>query len=389
MGVWLRSRSVIGGTLVVSLLLGGSGRVARASDLPRCEEACTATTACGTPCLARSAGATCGSHGPTCTEEAVKGRKHLFRFRMLTLNTWLLTTPLGIGAAPDRSCRARQIGDRLAGRFYDVVVLQEGFDRGAVDALIARAGYPHHYSRYPRPRGVEKSGGLAVLSLFPVSFQHNEPWDDACGPDALAQKGFFHARLRHPSMDSPLDLVTLHLNANYGDPFGFRAVRRNQATQLADELARYPSSTLLVAGDFNVIGPPALPGDHEDNAEYEGMLETILPPTMREAWVVKRPAEPGFTADDCTNSYREGCRDDSAHRSRIDMIWYDDRRNCYELELVDVFVDEFREGPGQGCPRDHLSDHFGVGAVFDVWRKPASDWAVCLPPDPDQPDDVR
>jgi len=388
MSALFRSRPVVRVALGLALLGVGRGRAAFAAEPPRCEETCTPTTACGTPCVARTAWATCGTHGLTCTEEAKK-RTLLFSFRMLTLNTWLLSTPLGIGAAPDRSCRARQIGDRLAGRFYDVVVLQEGFDRKAVEALIARAGYPYNYSRYPRPRGLEMSGGLAVLSLFPVSFQHNEPWDDACGPDAFAQKGFFHARLRHPSMDAPLDVVTVHLNANYGDPFGFRAVRRNQAGQLADELARYPSSTVLVAGDFNVIGPPALPGDSGDNAEYEGMLKAVLPPTLRDAWVEAGPSGPGFTSDDCTNSYGGDCREDSAHRRRIDMVWYDDQRNCYELELLDVFVDEFREAPGQGCPRDHLSDHFGVGTVFNVWRKAASDWPACLPPDPDQPDDVR
>ncbi len=352
---------------------------------PQCTAVCTPATACATPCAVGTEWGTCGSLDLLCTEHN-PDRAHLFRFRMLTLNSWLLDTPLGIGAAPDRACRARRIGDALASHDYDLVVLQEGFDKKNVDALIARAQYPYRYSRYPRPKGLEKSGGLAILSLLPIAFQHNEPWVSAGGSDAFAQKGFLHARLRHPSMDSPLDVVTVHLNANYGGKAAFREVRRHQAVQLADELRRYPASTLIVAGDFNVLAPPALPGNRADNAEYQETLRASLPGTMRDAWLVKRPHEHGFTRDECTNTYRSGnCTIDSGHRQRIDLIFFDDRRNCYELELVDMFVHEFREPPGTGCPKDHLSDHFGVGAVFDVWKKAEQDWPACLPPDPDQP----
>lgn len=372
------------------LTLVAAARLQAAEPPPQCADVCKSNVACGTACSDGAASTTCGAAGPTCTEQPIdRARTFLFSFRMLTLNTWLLSTPLGIEAAPDRPCRARQIGDRLASHFYDVVLLQEGFDEKNVNNLIARAAYPYRFSRYPRPKGLEMSGGLAFLSVFPVSFQHNEPWDDAAGPDAFAQKGFFHARLRHPSMDSPLDFVTLHLNANYGSPFTFQAVRRNQLLHLEDELARYGRSTLLVAGDFNVVGPPMLVGDAATNAEYQQALRAILAPTLKDAWIPLRSKLPGFTSDDCVNTYLSGCAQNSEHRKRIDMLFYDDERNCYELELADVLVDEFREAPGTGCPKDHLSDHFGLGAVFNVWRKSTSDFPACLPPDPDHPGDVR
>jgi endonuclease/exonuclease/phosphatase family metal-dependent hydrolase len=343
--------------------------------------------------------------------------------KVATLNTWLLQHAEGaFQPAPDRNCRGLVTGIELgfAGltpeKDYDVVLLQEGFDHiptgglfcGASAAGVCRqlcqeywfrrvypglcdipgiedrVEFPWHYRHLPKEKGVEINGGLGTLSKLPITFQHNEPWERCGGglADCLAQKGFLHFRVRHPSMSSPLDFVTLHTNANYHEPgkehYG---IREQQLIQLYRELQKYPNSTFIIGGDFNIVGPPCHGDACNDEWEYDQKLQPALrlafPSPSLDAWHTLFPTDPGFTADECTNTNRsQNCS--TGRRERIDYIWYNHSNNCYELELVDTSINEFTTDQ---CQSRHLSDHFGLAAKFNVWKKAGAN--NCWPADPD------
>jgi endonuclease/exonuclease/phosphatase family metal-dependent hydrolase len=392
-----------------------------------CDDVCTSTTACNTPCLVTGVGTTCGASTYSCTEKNTE-RTYLFSFSVLDLNTWLLPGFGGFGSAPDRECRGPAIGRKLS-RFnfraspnYSVVMLQEAFDAntnvlfctafaaGACQSLCEQidsyiqahpwleewcanstirdaVAYPYHIRHKPPGKGAELNGGLAALSVFPISFQHNAPWNDCGNADCFAQKGFLHFRVTHPSMSSPLDFVTLHTNANYHEPgkTNFSA-RKAQLTQLYREMERYPNSTFVLAGDFNIVGPPCHGAACDDEPEYFQVLRPAMDLNFtspsRDAFHFLRPQSAGFTADECTNTNRSlNCA--TGRRERIDYMWYNDSNNCYELEATSVAVDPFTI---KGCPKPHLSDHYGVVATFDVWKKAGAN--NCRPPDPDGGVDV-
>ena len=330
------------------------------------------------------------SQGPTSQGPIQNPRTYLFTFKVLTLNTWLLQGLLGIGAAPDRHCRGQDIGLSVGTGDYDVVVLQEIFDKGPSDALYCGAGaagvcasvcrdksfrsryrnvcdpsnagrlvYPYHQRRYPLGKGLEINGGLGILSKYPILFQHNEPWRDCGGVDCFAQKGFFHARVKHPLLDVPLEIMTLHANANYGGGAKYENARRLELMQARNELDRYPNAPWIVAGDFNIVGTPCSGEACEDVPEYFTLKAAL--PEFEDAWAVLHPSEYGFTADDRANGNRSGSR-----QERIDYVWSTDAGTCYELEVADARVEQFKSTI---CSSPNSSDHFGVGVTYKVYRR--------------------
>jgi hypothetical protein len=141
---------------------------------------------------------------------------------------------------------------------------------------------------------------------------------------------------------------------------------------------RYPNSTFVIGGDFNTVGRPCSGEACDDVFEYD-FLRPSFGYDFLDAWfqyVHGDPTQYGFTADETRNTNKDGER-----QERIDYLWYSGDRNCYELELVETHVNEFLCQSPDYCAGKHLSDHFGVGATFSVWKKAGTN--NCLPPDPD------
>jgi endonuclease/exonuclease/phosphatase family metal-dependent hydrolase len=380
-----------------------------------CDDICKKTTACNTPCKLAGTNVTCQTSGYPCTEKNTE-RTYLFTFKVLTLNTWLMpgfcTAPGCLREAPDRIGRGEVIGLYLNWVYdYDIVLLQEAFDGYPTLGLFCAAGaggvckewcqdswfrkfygtlcdipgiqdfvrFPWHYRFLPEEHGVDFSGGLAVLSKFPISFEYDEHWFDCNGflshaNDCFAQKGFLHLRLKHPSMSSPLEFFGLHLDADARD----WETRILQREQLQRHMDRYPNSTFVIGGDFNTVGRPCSGEACHDVFEYD-FLRPTFGYDFLDAWheyVQGDPTQYGFTADETRNTNKHGSR-----QERIDYLWYSSDRNCYELELVETHVNEFLCQPPDNCAGKHLSDHFGLGATFNVWKKAGTN--DCLPPDPD------
>lgn len=190
--------------------------------------------------------------------------------------------------ALNRSDSLYAIGQRLrrmraGGRNPQVVVLQEAFSTDARE-IARHAGYryvvagPSTADRTPAPAvGQDASfmasghwwlgemkaralnSGLLVLSDYPISNVRRIAFPDfACaGLDCLANKGAVLVTLHVPGAQTPVDVLTTHLNSRYhslvDDERSLYAYRRQ-----VDILARFisqnrsPDRPLIAAGDFNV-----------------------------------------------------------------------------------------------------------------------------------------
>ncbi|GGM43428.1 sphingomyelin phosphodiesterase [Longimycelium tulufanense] len=150
----------------------------------------------------------------------------------------------------------------------DVVVLQEAFDNGSSDRLLASLAdtYPHQTPVMGRSRSgwdatmgsysdtVVEDGGVAVISRWPIAEQIQYVYKDACGADFHANKGFVYVRLNSPA--GPVHVIGTHMQADdTGCSQGEVSVRAKQIAEIAGFVRskNIPANeTVVVAGDLNI-----------------------------------------------------------------------------------------------------------------------------------------
>jgi len=224
------------------------------------------------------------SAGPASLEVVRSARddRHAATLRVLTYNVAALPPPIEFGRAE----ALREIGDRLGamrarGAAPHVVFLQEAFIDGAVESLIARAGYAH-VARGPdavhpapprsgalgapmrlRGEGVGKlvGGGLLILSDFPIVETRAFAYGDCAGTDCLANKGVLFARIHPPGAPEPIDMFTTHLNSQRSAKAPLARTHAAHALQIAAMErfvgeAHIPGRAMIFGGDFNMKRSP-------------------------------------------------------------------------------------------------------------------------------------
>lgn len=169
---------------------------------------------------------------------------------------------------------------RAQGLEPDVVLIQEGFI-GKMGDLIERSGYPNFargplagdrapkfkpslaadykrkkYRRKGEGLGKWTSGGLYVLSNFPILEVQTRPFRYCAGFDCLANKGVQLVRLEIPGMPVPLEVLNTHLNARRSSavPVARTLMAHHlQVEELIEFLreVRNPEQPLIFGGDFN------------------------------------------------------------------------------------------------------------------------------------------
>jgi endonuclease/exonuclease/phosphatase family metal-dependent hydrolase len=196
------------------------------------------------------------------------------RLRVMAYNVFLRPDPVGWG--DENTCRARQIGKALSEQPLDIVVLNETFSAPDVASLANQTAgtYPYRLLQKPRGQGLKTSGGLTLLSRYPIDRYSTHAFHDCGGAfrDCLATKGFLHAVV-DVSDDLNVNVVATHLDAGHRDRD--RAARRSQLRQIRQYLSRRPifdEWPTLLLGDLNVDG---LNPDAGRDSEYNGMLATL------------------------------------------------------------------------------------------------------------------
>ncbi len=258
-----------------------------------------------------------------------------FEFSVVAFNTW------GVPFAVKDTYRYAQAMDAIEFMNPDFVFLEEVFSR--------KGRRDFHSSLYPfevnGPRALPRlvSGGVRLLSKYPIVSSAKMAFWDCVKDDCLSKKGALLAVVRLPNQKK-LNLVLTHLNARGGD-----AVRNAQIDQLKfflDEFADKASPVLMV-GDFNF---------NPESASYPHALKTLQ---VQDTWAETHfLGEPGFTYDTTHNEY---ARDYALKHGfplveeRIDFLFV---RSAGNLQLKPISSDLiFNQSP-------LLSDHYGLKASF-------------------------
>lgn len=189
------------------------------------------------------------------------------RLRVLTYNTFLMSKNLYPNWGQDHRAAAVPAAPFFQG--HDVVVLQEAFDNSSSDALKAKAAaqYPYQTPVVGRSKTgwdatggsysalTPEDGGVTVLSKWPVVRKEQWIYQDACGADWYANKGFAYAVL--DVNGARVHVVGTHAQStDPGCPAGEAARMRGRQFKAIDaflDAKNIPADEeVIVAGDMNV-----------------------------------------------------------------------------------------------------------------------------------------
>lgn len=205
-----------------------------------------------------------------CSKDALDGDE---RYRVLTLNTFLLDTPdITIGPSCEADCtrRAESVCEVLNNRYTplpDLLLFQEVFESDACASLAAclsSLGYDYTSPclegdlNWENPCLVESSKSSGLFLASKTEFKaYNFQSFDACngcvlrGSDCQANKGFQYAE---QSLDGnrKLHIVNTHLDAGSGNKDV--ETRESQSIQILDFLSNMQiddCSIVVIGGDLN------------------------------------------------------------------------------------------------------------------------------------------
>ncbi|MFG1791141.1 sphingomyelin phosphodiesterase [Nocardia sp. NPDC049149] len=199
--------------------------------------------------------------------------------KVLTYNVFLFSTTLYPNWGQAHRAKAIVAADFFQGN--DVVVLQEALDNDTSNALKADAAkqYPHQTPVVGRSKdgwdatggkwsdNTAEDGGVAVLSKWPIVRKEQILFNNGCGADWLANKGFAYVVLNVNG--AKVHVVGTHAQSTdsrcrAGEAVSDRAKQFRQIAEFLDAKKIPAAEQVMVAGDLNV---------DSHSAEYPTMLE--------------------------------------------------------------------------------------------------------------------
>lgn len=298
-------------------------------------------------------------------------RGHLWkRIKVLTHNVY---------AFDKKGCksRARGFGNHVANaaRAYDIVAVQEYYDnfgdfftcdsKPLSRAIWSTGRYKNknNYYRFRPSLLLESNGGIGIFTLHPITKFVQEKWRD--DKWVRAEEGFIFARIKVPNTPITLDVYIVHVSS--GASSGEKNARRNQLFQLGARIQKYSSKSgnpVIIMGDFNIGGPPALDGKggYRGNDGYHNLImSTFVNPI--DIWNTTHPEKEGFTFDGPANNVTS-----DKSKYRIDYIFVLTSpiytNSPYRVSVnkrSDVKLVKWKDSNGR-----HVSDHFGLEATLEI-----------------------
>ncbi|ENH98075.1 beta-hemolysin [Gracilibacillus halophilus YIM-C55.5] len=166
---------------------------------------------------------------------------------------------------------------------HDVIILNELFDNNASDTLLNHLNEEYTYqtpilgsttSQWDETRGsyshiVPESGGVSIVSKWPIKEQIQYVYSEACGPESLSNKGFVYTKINKNG--DPYHIIGTHMqstdsNCSDGEPEDVRRAQMNEMKQFIEQKGIPTSEILVVAGDLNIM---------KDSSEYHSMLNQL------------------------------------------------------------------------------------------------------------------
>jgi|GEM_PF-5106186 len=286
---------------------------------------------------------------------AMKARISPLRISLLTWNIWGLPFALGFGSkAP---WRYAAIAEKLKSSTYDVVALQEMWDR-KTDVILHQAGFPYA-AKGRKMHGLRDSSGLLTLSRYPIIAAETLAFSRKSGIERFVNKGALFTRVALPT-GQHLDIYNVHLASapeglNHLFTSGAAAahIRAAQIEQLDGWInsRRVANIPVILIGDFNTI---------EESHEYLLLKQRFSNDLYRARYprlsMCNERTFLGCTFDTIKNRWALG----KGAGGRLDQIWLP-FVNPHELTVQSMV-----NRPETGC---ELSDHYGLAATITFFGK--------------------
>ena len=186
-------------------------------------------------------------------------------FSILTWNVFL--RPRAILWGDGQMKRAKLIAQVIEESKYDVVVLQEAFDKGCVRKMKRSLDAIYPFQMLPsKTRSGKLNNGLWLLSKHPIVARDSIYFLSAAHSDKMAQKGALFARINKDGKQ--YDVIGTHVQAQEGELY--TQIRNEQFQQIRQELIdkhHIRGIALFIAGDLNT--------PFKDSVNYALMLKYL------------------------------------------------------------------------------------------------------------------
>lgn len=160
---------------------------------------------------------------------------------VLTYNVWLRPEYLFYN---NQEKRTLEISKNIEKENYDIVLLQECFDKKCIKILTEKLNKIYPYIIFPHIEGTLVNSGLFVLSKYPLSNVEFYKFPRLIGADKFASKGFTKFNI---SIDSTLISIML-LHQQSGNSKKRYKIRQDNLSLI------YKNKTDIIGGDFNTEG---------------------------------------------------------------------------------------------------------------------------------------
>ncbi len=281
----------------------------------------------------------------------------------LTLMTYNVQQIIG---SPNQEERSEEIIDFLRRKSAGVIILQEAFQPGFLDALKKSPLARDYHIIKPKGVGILNSGVCTLLKKEKFGASENleaiqENFSFATSVDALVPKGMTHIKISnkvkanslHEEATPICHIVGTHTQAQYKDsPFQIVATLA-QLAQLGEHISKIPKNEpILLGGDLNIVLQKLA---NEKNIEFS-IAEYLLYPLIHQPTV--------------GNSYdRESNLLFKTYNSaeppvNLDFIF---SRHCRVKSEAQVLVDT--RYTGKNKKESNQSDHYPVTGEFEIRGK--------------------
>jgi len=263
---------------------------------------------------------------------------------LASLNVWGIPSFLG-GRAPKRFT---EIGNILASQQYDIICLQEMWDKRTKEIII-RSGYPFVVDdgRYP---GLKNSSGLVTLSKFPIIEQTFTAFENASTIEKFVKKGILRTRILSPLGE--VEILNVHMCSDTESSLEKATlIRLKQIQQLKSLVQKYSiQRPVIVMGDFNVTD-----GHNDSNALTDIFDCDIFSLSNNSAPSSTLINTFDFDRNSWANTYKKLNIGFDKTPSRLDRILSTGHFNYPVCVESAVCFTELNPNSKQ-----HVSDHFGI-----------------------------
>ena len=166
--------------------------------------------------------------------------------------------------------RAKEIAEYLYHSEYDIIVLQEVFNKKGYKILKEKlkSKYPYISDPCNDNHLIKTNSGLVLFSMFPIDNFKSLKFSDCSSSDCLSNKGAFVAgfTINHRNFR----IIGTHLQSDYSNMSEYATIRVKQLKQIVDGFKINLNDhhfTNIFCGDFNI--------SKNDTTQYDYLLRSL------------------------------------------------------------------------------------------------------------------